>query len=292
MELPKLTNKQQEILELLYRYRFLNRIQIQELMRHKDRKTINMWLRDLRSKQYVEWIYSTDFAEKTKPAIYYLGLNGIRLLKTLEWNDDSAVYPLEELRKRYRESSRSRTFTDRCLLLADCCITLEQYNRITKGGNDSVSKGRKNSNVSYSYVTRADYADPGNAYNFLSESDLVQPQLCFVKQRHTKEDDGDTVITNYLLEIFDATLPRYRIKKRLKDYVEYLDHQEWEGEDPEPIVLLACARMTDLIYAKRRTRGLLANIWEYDDEDRPHIQFATMEKLKEHGIRGKIWEEV
>ena len=82
-ELAKITKKQQVILKLLYRFRFLNRIQIQALMRHKDPKTINLWLRDLRAKGYVEWIYSTHFAEKTKPAVYYLGLNGVRCLRKL-----------------------------------------------------------------------------------------------------------------------------------------------------------------------------------------------------------------
>ncbi len=82
-DLPKLTKKQQEILRLLYSFRFLNRIQIQAFLCHKDPKTINLWLRDLRAKGYVEWIYSTHFAEKTKPAIYYLGLNGVRHLRTL-----------------------------------------------------------------------------------------------------------------------------------------------------------------------------------------------------------------
>ncbi len=82
-ELPKLTKKQQETLRLLYSFRFLNRIHIQALLRHKDPKTINLWLRDLRAKGYVEWIYSNHFAEKTKPAIYYLGLNGVRHLLTL-----------------------------------------------------------------------------------------------------------------------------------------------------------------------------------------------------------------
>lgn len=76
-ELPKLTKRQQAILKLLYRFRFLNRIQIQAFLGHKDPKTINLWLRDLRAKGYVEWIYSTHFAEKTKPAIYYLTLNGV-----------------------------------------------------------------------------------------------------------------------------------------------------------------------------------------------------------------------
>ena len=55
--LSKLTNKQKEILKLIYQYRFLNRIQIQALMGHKDYKTINVWLKDLRQNGYVEWIY-------------------------------------------------------------------------------------------------------------------------------------------------------------------------------------------------------------------------------------------
>jgi hypothetical protein len=82
MKLSSITNKQQEILKLLYKYRFLNRIQIQQLMNHKDKKRVIVWLRDLRKKQYIEWIYSTDFVEKTKPAIYYLSLNGMMTVVT------------------------------------------------------------------------------------------------------------------------------------------------------------------------------------------------------------------
>jgi hypothetical protein len=118
----------------------------------------------------------------------------------------------------------------------------------------------------------------------------VQPQLCFFKQ----ERKSDDAVTSYLLEVFDPTFPRYRIKKRLKDYVAFLDDQEWQNETGEyepPIILLICPRMSDLIYAKRRTRGLLAELWEYGDEDRPHMRFATLAKLKEHGVTGKIWED-
>ena len=84
MNLPKITTKQSDILKLLYTYRYLDRKQIQLAMNHTDKRRILAWLKDLREKHYVEWIYSTDFAEKTKPAIYYLGLNGVRYLKTQE----------------------------------------------------------------------------------------------------------------------------------------------------------------------------------------------------------------
>src|SRR5665213_3038168 len=175
MKLPKITNKQVEILELLYRYRFLNHIQIQTLLGHKDRKTINLWLKDLREKQCVEWIYSDHFLEKTKPAIYYLSSNGIRNLKTLQGDDDSAVYQPEELHKRYKEGERSRIFIDRSILVAGCCVALE-----VQSGN------------SYTCITESDYLDQYSDYHFLIEHEKLRPNLCILKQT-------GRITTNFLL---------------------------------------------------------------------------------------------
>jgi hypothetical protein len=90
-------------------------------LNHKDKKTINLWLRDLKEKQYFEWIYSTHFAEKTKPAVYHIGLNGVRWLKQQMYIDEKVgseyyLYPPDEVRKRYREADRSQAYIDRCLL--------------------------------------------------------------------------------------------------------------------------------------------------------------------------------
>ena len=278
LQVPAITMKQREIIDLLYTHRFLTRIQIQALLKHKDKKTINLWLKDLRSKDYVQWIYNKDhFAEKTKPAIYYLGINGVRHLRNMDFHSD------EGLRKRYRDHDRSQTFIDRCLSIADCCITLEQ-------ARDEESHHPTN----YFYETEADYLSD-SYYHFLSDSEYIRPQLCFSKWIY--EGFGDPYpIENNLLEIFDATLPRYRLRNRLKKYVEYFDEEmaDWKREtydDPLPIVLLVCSSTTDLIYAKRRTRGLVAEIWDRSDEDRPRIRFTTIEKLKEQGVLGRIWEE-
>jgi hypothetical protein len=296
MTLPKLTKKQQEISRLLYRFRFLNRIQIQAFLEHKDPKTINMWLRDLRAKGYVEWIYSTHFAEKTKPAIYYLSLNGVRHLRTLTTTnkdeDDgemtvSPYYPPEELRKRYKEPTRSQTFIDRCVLIADCALALEQQDAANE------AKGKK---LRYYSQTEADYLLERSYYHFVLESELIQPNLIFCQDKLGEQEE---TLESYILEVFDPTLPRYRMKKRLGDYVKFLDEEgsEWQDEtctEQLPIVLFVCPRMSDLIYAKRRTRGLISKAWEWEDDDvdRPRVRFTTVEKIKQGGFLSKgIWEQ-
>lgn len=281
--LPKLTNKQREILKLLYNHRFLNRIQIQALLHHKDYKRINVWLKYLRENNYVEWIYSTGFAEKTKPAIYYLGLNGVRCLRSLAANDENGerqpLYPSDELRKRYRDCERSQTYIDRCLLVADCVLALKQA---------------RTDRTWYYYETEAEYLMDSSCH-FLADNEYAQPQLCFAKMNVADSSSEPITEKNYLLEIFDHTLPRYRMKKRLNNYVKFCSEGEWEIEndedEPVPTILFVCPRLTDLIYAKRRIRGLLADEWEKDDEDRPHIQFTTTEKLKAEGLFGGIWEK-
>jgi hypothetical protein len=263
--LPKLTNKQQEILKLLYRYRFLDRIQIQNFLKHTEKRRSSRWLKDLREKHYIEWIYNAnDLAEKAKPAIYYLSLNGIRYLREL---DD---YPPEELRKRYTEGSRQRAFIDRCLLLADCCINLEAKS----------VKGKE-----YSYELRSDYIDPDSDYHFLEE---LKPHACFVREEDAEE-------TNFLFEVFDSTFPRYRLRKRLKDYINYLDRAEWEdetGDDEPPTIELAFQLKADLIYAKRRIRKLLADLYDDAIPEEIHIRFTTVKQIKEHGVTGRIWEKL
>jgi hypothetical protein len=275
---PTLTQKQKEILTLLYTHRFLTRIHIQTFLKHKDKKTIYLWLKDLREKEYINWIYDKDdFINKTKPAVYYLGINGIRYFKQFESYS-------EELRKRYREHERSQTFINRCLTVADCCLTLE-----------AARDESKYPQTWYFYETEADYMSD-SYYYFLTDSDLIHPNLCFNKQQYDGGGKEPEVIESYLLEIFDATLPRYRLRNRLKKYVEYLDEEmdEWEQEsygDPLPIILLVCATITDLIYAKRTSRGLMEDTWERDDEYRPCVRFTTMDKLRDEGVFGRVWED-
>jgi hypothetical protein len=262
--LPSITTKQQEILKLIYRYRFLNRNQIQTLLKHKDKRRIISWLKDLREKQYVDWRYdATNFIAKSQPAIYYLSINGIRYLH------DTGEYSSEELRKRYKEAGRTQVFIDRCLLVADCCIALQAKN---------------NSQLQYSWMLLADFADPDHEYGFLNE---LKPHLCFLKEA------GEQT-TCYLLEVFDPLMPRYAIRKRIKDYVEYLTSGDWQdqsGHDDSPIILIACSTVADLLCAKRRAKKEIEDN-DLDEDESSRIRFATVEKIKALSVVAKIWEEV
>lgn len=257
-QLPPITPKQQTILQLIYKYRFLNRTQIQALLKHKDKRRILSWLKDLREKDYLNWQYNpNDFITKTKPAIYYLLLNGIRQLKSTE------QYPEIELRKRYKDSTRTQGYIEQSILIADCCITLESNN---------------NEKVDYTYIVEADYIDPDNQYHFLND---LKPDLYFIK---TIQSEDET--TTYLLEIFASTTPRYAVRKKLSNYIEYLSEAK-----PNQIVLLAFETTAELLYAKRRVR-LLLDEKDIPKKKRSNIRFSTIDKITLHGVSGIIWEEI
>lgn len=274
-----ITYKQREILKLLYTHRYLTRIHIQAFLKHKDKKTIYLWLKDLKTKGYIEWIYNKDqFVDRSKPAIYYLAKSGINHFREFDTHDEAA------LRKRYRDNERSQGFIDHCLVVADVCISLEDARN-----EDTYPQ------YWYFYETEADYLSD-SYYHFLADSELIHPDICFSKQQYDGMGEPYTV-ESCLLEVFDPTLPQYRLRYRLKQYITYCEEEldDWETEtlgDPKPTILLVCATVTDLIYAKRRTRGLIADIWERNDEDRPEIKFTTTEKLKEQGVLGENWEKV
>ena len=67
-----ITKKQLEIITLLYRFRFLNRLQIQKLLNQKQKNRINYWLKDLYDKKIIGRNYSKKFGDNIKPAVYYL----------------------------------------------------------------------------------------------------------------------------------------------------------------------------------------------------------------------------
>jgi len=258
MTLPKITNKQIEILNLIYKYRFLNRIQIQAFLNHKYHKRINDWLKDSTQKEYLSRIYSNKLGENTKPAIYYAGANAIKYYKSL--GQDNASY----LKKIYRDNERSQSFIDEQIFLADICLKLSTIN----------SQGK----INYTFETVAGVTS-NPQYKFMED---LSPQLIFTKKTRSQ-------FKQFVFVILDSALPKYMIKKKMKNYIEFFFTNEWEENTGQlfPIILFACQTMALMIYAKRTMKWLLD---DYQNPEEFEAWFATNDDIREQGISAKIWE--
>ncbi len=262
MKLPKQTPKEQEILKLHYQYRFLNSKQIQKFLHHKNKRRINDWLPDLVKKEYLQRIYDpSTFSGKNQPAVYYLGNNGIRWLKTQD-GYNSAV-----LQKLYRDKNRSDTFISTCQLIADMCLDL---------------KNQSNDKLSFDWATENEYTNPKSPLYFSGMLSALHPHLIFTKKKNNK-------MSYYLLEIIPSTLPAYRVRKRIRTYLEFLTECEWIGHiKTAPEILFVCETKELLIRSKRYTKKLLVE----SEEEHINMCFAQKDEVQKDGVTTEVWEDM
>lgn len=152
-------------------------------------------------------------------------------------------------------------------MIADCYITLEDASSNT---------------ARFDYFVESDYVDPSSKHLKLND---LHPHTYFAKHK-------DDTTKHYLLELFNSSTPRHVVKKRLKDYVDYLISEYWQGymqTDQPPIILLAFEQTSELLYVKRRLRYLLEH---EPDELKAAVRLSTSEKIEQQDIIGVFWEDV
>lgn len=262
MQQKQLSQKQQEILTLLPRFRFLARTHIQSFLKHKDEARINKWLIYLIQNHYVIRRYDNAIIGRNKrPAIFFLGNNGVRFVNTF------GIYDTNFIHKLYCDKKRSETFIEHCLMIATLCCALDK---------------KQSDSIAYEYVTESDREDPHHPFHFLKELrlsvDLVVSKIEKGKRKR-----------QYLLFYFDQTLPRYRLRNRIRKINELYFSSEWENTTGQkfPTVLLLFETKERMIYAKRYTKQL------FEDEEMPadlSYNFAIAQDAKKEGITAAIWE--
>ena len=237
MDKNKLTKKQLEILILLYRFRFLNRIQIQQLLNHKDPKCINTWLKDLYDKKIIGRNYSTKPIEINKPAIYYLKTKSKSYLKD-QLEEDNKM-----MKRIYGEKKRTPKFVNHCLLSADFYLDLKKsytpeeiffYTKID--------------------LINHDYLPPNHPDAYVATK----------KSKKTKR---------YFLEIVDEGTPRFIIRAKIKQYLEYYDANTWQEitNHPFPKILILCPN--DLI--KKFLHSFIPRIMTEENQKKIDFYLST-----------------
>lgn len=279
VDLPHITNKQKQIMELIYKFRFLNRIQIQTLMKHKDYKRINVWLKDLVEKDYLYRIYERKIPLNIKPAVYFLAPTGVRFTRVLgDW---------ESSHKLYREKERSVEFRNKCLLLADLYIDIFKK---TEALNALNFFNTKQDIPEYDGMIEP-YPDalislnktPTEIIKSLNKKSKLTTKGNTKKRKHRQEKRKNYL---YFLEIIGNKVPRYYLRYRIQQYIEYSDRNG--PVEPKSCVLFSCPNeLTQKFLLKFIKTKLEKTLFD------PHLLFfaTTTDQSQSMGILAGIWEE-
>ena len=248
------TPKQLNILLLLYRFRFLNRIQIQKLLNHKDPRRINTWLKDLTDRNIIGRKYSTKLLANTKPAIYHLATKSRAIL---------LVQPdiNEKLLKRvYREKTRSDKLINHCLLVADIYFLLNNQSQTNK---TKLHFYTKTDLVTHYYLP---YKRP-DAY------------IAIESRRQTKR---------YFLEIIDEGTPRFMIRSKINQYIEYFQANTWQDrtDHPNPTMLFVCPDELTKIFLNK----YILQMQEEEPEIELEFFLTTQDQINNN--QTNLWERV
>lgn len=252
ISLPKLV----EVLYLLYRFRFLNRVHIQSLLNHKHHSRITTWMKELTDKGYIKQYYDKRFAGV--PAVYSLGVEGRKYIKT---HPDAFKNVITNLLDRvWREKSFSLVFREHCLFIVDIYLSLLALTQKTK--------------AKLSFLTQTDIY--GTKYLI-----LPNPDAYFA----ITEAKGS--IKRYFLDIFNDIPPK-AMRKRLRQYFNYYESSYWQNHTDKsfPIILqiFPNERLKKHIYyyvQQLLNRGL-----------KPQFYLSTREKIKTLGICREAFQKV
>jgi hypothetical protein len=128
-------------------------------------------------------------------------------------------------------------------------------------------KNKSTDKIQYSIKTKTEFINPDSPVHFLTEigSDLLI------------EKTEESMKKYYLLEIFEATLPQYSVRKKIKQYFDFYFSNSWEDNTQEqfPTLLLVCPTTPALISTKRFAKKMLS---EYDDIEL-QIKSVTREEI-------------
>lgn len=194
----KLKQKKIDILMLLYKFRFLNRIQIQTLLNHKKFNRIIIWLNELAKDKYIIREYKRTI--DAKPAVYFLGTSGREELIGKENINQSL------LKRVYQEKRASLIFKNHCIIIADIYISLVQL--------------AKEHNAQLKFFTKTDLTD-------IKYLILPHPDAYFsIEQKE--------ITKRYFLEVFDEYPSGKWLYKRVQQYFYYYSQNFWQDRNTNP----------------------------------------------------------
>lgn len=282
-QLPQITNKQQEIINLVFKFRFINRKQIQTILNHKDAKRINVWLKDMVEKQYLGRIYSNKLLENTKPAIYYLKSNGILYVRyNMGGNygaDEDYEFEFKHIKKFYEDKNASETFINHSVTICDFYIQFKEYEKTKK-------------NLTYEYATKTELMAQ---YQISDDLEEIREYLPDVHIERIKETEKEYNSKTFFLDLIDPHVPRYALRYKVKQYIKLFVSKDWEyrfdGSDSKfPGILIFLPNEKVQKFLSKYIQKELDDT--YEDIDDMVFRLTTTHKALTIGVLKEIWEVI
>lgn len=245
---PKLKDRQLEILMLLYRFRFLNRIQIQQLLNHKNHTLVIHWLNELTEQKYIVSFFKKELGNI--PTIYCLGTKARKVLIKKDGIKEKL------LKRVYQEKKSSQTFKNHCLAVTDIYLSLLKLTRTN--------------NANLTFYTTVDLTE-------IKYLPLPHPDAFFsIKQKETTK--------RYFLDVFNPGVSNKWIYKRIKQYFKYYEEEYWQdhNQNPFPEIIFA---YYDLKTKKELEKNIRKNL---EDEENLSFSLGMFDDIKRKGLSKEI----
>lgn len=236
--------KQTDILYLLYKFRFLNRIQIQTLLKHKYYSRITTWLNDLTKYKYINCEFSRTIGNK--PSVYCLGTNGRKELLNKENIKNNL------LERVYQEKKSSLQFKTRSMMIANMYISLLGLTEKNKA-----------------------------EFTFLTETDMTGMKYLPLPHPHAffsiKQED---IKKRYFLEVFGEKASNKWLFKRIQQYFHYFEENYWQDHNKNPFPEILCV-YCDIDTKNELEKFIKRRIDEFEDIS---FSLASWEDIKRQGL--------
>jgi hypothetical protein len=244
----KIKDKQTEILLNLYRFRFLNRNQIQQLLNHKKHNRIIKWLNELAKEKYVNCEFERKFG--AIPSVYCLGTKARKELKKRKEIKEKL------LERVYQEKNSSQEFKAHNMAIADIYLSLVDLT--------------KKHDAKLNFYTAVDLTDM--KYLVLPHPDAY---FSIEQKKFTKR---------YFLDVFNLNSSEKWLFKRVKQYFKYYEEEYWQdhNQNPFPEIIFV---YYDLKTKKELEKIIRKNL---EDEENLPFSLVMFDDIKKKGLSKEI----
>lgn len=252
----KLKQRLIDIIILIYRYRFLNRNQIQTLLNHKNFSKINIWLSELTEKKYIKRYYSQTFA--SSPAVYSLGSKGRKYLREHSQEYKIKISLLDRI---WYEHNNSNQFRNRCMLLATIYLSLLSLTQKT--------------GATLRLYTEVDLYGMKNLPRKIPEAFFSITEKTGTSKR-------------FFLVMFNPYQIEKDLVRRVSMYFSYYRRGIWQNNNPHPFPEII------LLGGENKSKNFLNMIIKRKLVKEPKLSFSlsTWQDIQKYGINKKVLQKV